>query len=114
MFKLKEDNAFWWPVTVEVPVDGRHVKQRFKAHFLLIEQDEIDGYVADATDDELADADLLTRVLISWQGVTDDDGNALEFVDDIRVKLLKIPYVRIGLIKAYFEAVAGGRRRKNS
>ena len=114
MFKLKDNKDFWWPVTVAVPVDGRHAKHKFRGQFLLIDQEEIDGYVEDANDDEAGDLDLLSRVLIGWEGVADDDGNPIEFSDEVRDKLLKIPYVRLGLIKAYFEAVAGGRRRKNS
>ncbi len=114
MFKLKEDKRFWWPVKVDVPVDGRHATHKFQAHFLLLDQDEIDETLGgDYDDDDSADRDLLRKVLVDWKQVADEDGNAIEFSDEARDRLLRIPYVRVALVRAYFQAIAG-RRKKNS
>lgn len=113
MFKIKKDNRFWWPVKVDVPVDGRHATHEFSAHFVLLDQDEIDETLGgEYNEDESADRDLLRKVLVGWKQVANEDGNEIEFSDEARDRILKIPYVRIALVRAYFKAIAG-RRQKN-
>ncbi len=60
--------------------------------------------------------DLPDRVLVGWKRVKDESGtNDEPFTPENRAKMLQIPYVRMALLKAYYEASQGqGAERKNS
>lgn len=111
MFKLEEQKNIKWPVTVNIPCDGgRTTKGEFTAHFELLPQDEFREIYAQ---DNASDEDLLRRVLTGWDGVADADGQPIEYNEDTREMMIRIPYVRAAMITAYLECSHGKAARKN-
>ncbi len=108
MFQIASKNTCKWPVTVLVPQDGgKRGKQTFTAEFALLapERERM------LKNGDIADEDFLREVLVGWSGVADADAADLPFSDEAHDKLIAIPYVRAALIEAYFDFVAGGRRK---
>jgi hypothetical protein len=113
MFKIAEAPlTYTWPVTVSIPANGgKYTKATLTAEFQALDQDRIDAIIGGEAE---IDADLLTECLVGWKGVQDADGAELPVSDEGRVRLLKIPYVRSALVRAFFESISGGAaRRKN-
>ena len=108
MFQIATKTTCKWPGTVLVPQDGgKRGKQTFTAEFALL-PDERSRALRNG---EISDDDFLREVLVGWSGVADADGADLPFSDEARDRLIAIPYVRVALIEAYFDFVAGGRRK---
>jgi hypothetical protein len=105
MFKLDQDPTFEWPVKVDVPTGGSHTQHKFSAHFRRLTQEQIKELSSES------DEGFLREALAGWDGVVDDDGNAVSFTEANRDRLLQIPEARIALFHAYFEAI-GGRHGK--
>lgn len=118
MFVFEENPEFDWPVRVEIPVDGGFVWQEFKARFKTLPEADVlakDEY----TDLEAfltSEVDRIAKVLVGWEGVrVEGGGRDLLFNEANRDKLLKMRNVRIGVTRAYLEAVVEGKQReKNS
>ncbi len=105
-----------WPVVISKPVDGGRVqKHEVTMDFVLLSQREIDDQVeASRASGESADVDILHRVLRGMGGFKDHAGNPIPYSEEMRDKVLRIPYVRIAFINAYFQAAAGQKAaRKN-
>lgn len=111
MFKLEEQKNVKWPVTVNIPRDGgRTTKAEFTAHFELLPQTEFrEIYEQENASDE----DLVRRVLTGWDGVADADGQPIEYNEDAREMMIRIPYVRAAMVSAYLECSHGKAARKN-
>lgn len=110
MFKLAEKKTITWPVTVSIPQDGgRTAKATFPVEFALLEQPEAEKVIAES-------GDLLDAQVVGWPGgaVQDADGADMPFSEDNKAKLLRVPYVRVGLFMALGE-INNGRAaaRKN-
>lgn len=100
----------WWPVTVQIPQDeGKTRAEVFDAQLEILAQDEHDDLLSQG-------ADLLERVLCGWKRVKTEDGaDDVPFTPETKRALLAISYVRVGLLKAYYEAFQGRKaERKNS
>lgn len=120
-FKVGSNRKVWWPVEVNVPVDGGKADvQKFEAQFEVVPQKQADEIVSGAADDK----DLLARVLLGLRQekkketdedapIQDESGNPLAF-EAAKALMLDEPYVRAGLYAAYWAAANGGGRRKNS
>jgi hypothetical protein len=105
MFVLSADRATWWPVTIKVPQDGgTFVDHEISARFRLLPKEEIEAGVGSETA-------LLERVVVDWQGVQSEGGEAIAFSEARRGELLAVPYVRAGLLAAYLECWHGSRRK---
>jgi hypothetical protein len=115
MFKIEEPASYTWPVEVFCPRDGgKFVKATFTAEFKTLPQQDIDRIIADLRDGN-PDADFATECIAGWNGVQDADGAELAYSDEAKAKLLNIPYVRNGVVTAFFKSLNGGaNRRKNS
>ncbi|SFJ04226.1 hypothetical protein [Nitrosomonas sp. Nm34] len=112
MFKIEDQpKLVEWPVSVNVPQDGGKIKKNtFTAEFELITQEELDAIYKDGG----TDVDLLRQVLFNCTGVCDAEGKPIDFNDDLRDKLINIPYVRSALVAAYVECSHGkAAARKN-
>ncbi len=104
MFKLAQVEKVWWPVVIQMPVDGGKTrKHEIQVQFHLQNQDETDQTIAERT----GDAEFFCGVILDWKQVCDEDGQPIEFSIDACRKLVKIKYVRAALVKAYQEASYG-------
>lgn len=107
-FVLTTNRTVKWPVTVKVPRDGGSTAdQKFTAVFEILDKDQIDGLCPEKIDEA-----LLARAFVGWDGIKDEAGNAVEFSEDTKAAVIKIPFVCLALLQAYGEA-ANGRRAKN-
>lgn len=107
MFKVAQIKKVDWPVDVKVPQDGGAVrKQRFTAKLEILSNEEFER--------ELMNGDVLERTLVGiGADCCDEDGQPLEFNEETKAALLRIPYVRVALMEAVQQAHAGRAAAKN-
>ena len=119
MFKLQDDTELLiknWPVVIGVPQDeGRIAKHEIRADFHVLPQAEIEELMeASREGGGSVDADTLRRVVRRVHDVADAEGKPMDYTPELLERMIQIPYVRIALITAYFEAAAGKKaKRKN-
>lgn len=107
--KIIRNPVFTAPVKVMVPSDGGQREQQFTARFramTLSEQAEFDTSSANGTNE------MLRSIVIGWDGLTDEDGEAFEFSSANLGTLIDLAYVRFALSRAYFDATSGVRAAK--
>ena len=107
MFKLTEQQEYWWPVTVSFPKDGSFTKHTFTALFRVIPTTQVADLARDDPRKILADA------LIGWKDIVDDDHNEIPYSEEVRDQLLDNPFATRALAEALANSVSG-RREKNS
>jgi len=116
MFKIAASRTIAWPVVIPVPQDGGRVQKfEIQAEFLMLLKSSLDEVTSAArSDGDDGDLALLREVLVGWSRVCDEAGNPIEFNAEARDALIDIPYVRLALLKSYFEASSGSAAsRKN-
>lgn len=141
-FVLDNSHEFTWPVKVPVPIEGRHKTFQFKARFKHVTperrleiledfQEEAKArnqrLLADEAENAADDAeteiekehptfeqDLLSEVLIGFEGINDTSGEPVEFSEASRDALLQNDFARTALLKAYMAALNGRVSEKNS
>ena len=116
MFKIVEVPSIKWPVKIKIPKDGgTFTAATFTGEFVAMAQEEIDIALEQNRDGTL-DSGFAGDVLCGWTDgqVQDTDGSPLPYSDENKKKLLRMPYVRRGVVESFFDAVGGGAaRRKN-
>lgn len=116
MFRLEESHEFDWPVDIRKPVGvDERGRPKFETHrmvatFRALPLDEAAG--AMEADGETPREPLMERVLIGWDGIADEAGEALPCTPENVRKLCRIGYVGAALTEAYFRALTG-RSEKN-
>lgn len=104
MFKIVDHPEFTHDVPVLVPIDGGHREEKFKCRFRLASEEETaELSVIDAG------KPFLRRVIVQIFDVVDEAGEALVWSDELRERLIDLPFVRAGLARAYFAAIAKAR-----
>lgn len=104
-FILKEKRTVWWPVAINMPVDGGGTQQHVcNSELEILEQDEYDQL-----SEQRDDVKFCMRVVRTLGAdITDEAGVPLDSSEDTKRKLFKSAgYVRIGFIEAYHEMVTG-------
>ena len=111
-FKLDQSGTYKWPVTVEVPVDyGRREKHKFDGEFKRMTQSRIKELIELVASGDLSDVDVVKEVLVGWEGIEDDEGNELKFSQAKLKQLLEVPMVATAIGKAFFNSIAGAKRK---
>ena len=107
-FRLAKKRTVKWPVTIQIPADGGKVTPAtITAEFEVLDTEEIDRVGNEG-------GDVLSRALIGWHGVADEDGNDIPFTEENKKSFLGITYVRAALYNAYAEVQQGrAAARKN-
>lgn len=101
MLKLHSQGlTFTHPVKVYVPSDGGHVEQEFKATFRVVDTDKISS-----VDTLESETDLLKEIVVGLDDIVGDDGEKLPFSNELRDKLIALPFVHRPLLTAYLAAV---------
>lgn len=103
MLKIAANPEFTHAVTVRVPVDGGHAEQTFKARFRVVPWSELATVENDP-------AEQARRILVGWEGIVDDEERQIPYSDAMRDQLLDMMFVRVPLLRAYVDAVAGAKR----
>lgn len=112
MFRVVPRTEVWWPVVIEVPVDGGKTEpHECEALFALLPAEELDR----AKDETRDDIEFLARVVRGWRQVAGETGEPLACTDEERRRLFGITYVRMPFLNAFFAANSGrAASRKNS
>lgn len=94
-FKIIKNPIFTATAKIVIPGDDAPLEQTVGVRFRYGEW--VEG---------LTDVQFLSNIVIDMFDLTDEAGNAVKFAD-VRDDLFAMPFVRGGLAKAYFEALAG-------
>ena len=116
MLKLAAKNSYKRAVKVDVPLDmGKIERQSFTVEFKRLSASETRDLVEEFSADKgVSDEDLMRRYLIGWEGVTDDNGDAVEYTNAALDLLMDVVYIRKALVNAFVEDVFGKEAiRKN-
>ncbi len=102
MFKLVSEPTFRHKVRVPVPVNGGHSDQTMEATFRVLPPEMVEGF--DLTRGE-SSTEFLRTAIVELHDIADDAGQPLTWCDEVLDQVLRLPYARIALARAYFEAV---------
>jgi hypothetical protein len=106
-FVVTKEPRFTHPVTVQVPVDGGHREEKFKATFRVISTDKLAEFDLDT---EKGSRDMLVEVIIKLDELVDEQQQPVPYSDELRDALIAVPYVRNALGKTYFAALGKAAR----
>lgn len=115
MFKLDQNENFWFPVSLELTGDeGKKLRMDFDAQFKRIAQSEITALLhreegeAPPTDQQIVDA-----VFVGWRKVQDADGAELPVNAENRTRLLDTFPVRREVVRAWLKSIGIEGKAKN-
>ncbi len=112
MFILKQSESYFWPVTIEFPVDGgKFKKETFEAEFKRISESRIKEATKMVSEESLTDVDFAKEVLVGWKSVHDENGNEVPFSPATKSQLLDLPLVSRAIVFAFFESLSGAKRK---
>jgi hypothetical protein len=103
MLKLSQRPKFRHKVTARVPIDGGFREEVFGCTFQLASDPD-----ASLAGDTLKEA-FLRDIIVELHDLADDKGNAIEYSHEVRDAALALPWARMALLSAYFEAILGAR-----
>lgn len=101
MFKVATDPTFTHAVEVMVPVDGGFDKQVFKATFRVLDDEDQPNLSTVAGSTE-----FLRRVVTHMDELAGADDKPVPYSDELRDRLLRVPYVQAALVRTYVAAVS--------
>jgi acyl-coenzyme A thioesterase PaaI-like protein len=112
MFKLQDHAEYDWPVEIHQPTDGgEKLVAKCTIRFRAASQDDQDAY----SDRRISETEFARKIIVGWgKDVADEEGVSLEFNDENRDRLLKVPYVRGSIVMTYLKSVSGLAQAKNS
>jgi hypothetical protein len=108
MLKITARPQWTHNVTISVPVNGGFENQDCRVTYGLFDEDSIEPT---ATPDPMV---LLRGMVIRIDELADDDGKPLEWNDQVRDLVFKLPFVQTGLIRGYYRSVTGAREGNSS
>ncbi|MFZ6644419.1 phage tail assembly chaperone [Undibacterium sp. TJN25] len=112
MFVIATTPTFTVPVRVDIIGDNNKTKTSiFKAKFLRLEQNEMDEMRDAINDKTMTDQQVVDKVLVGWEDVTDAAGQPVEFTPDNLTALLAIFPTRHSIVRTYFDTVSGSKRK---
>lgn len=114
MFAIVKNPIYSWPVEVSLPdpaKPGKWKTHSFIGHFKKLSDQEFRDALEPMTDATLPPAErvdreneFIQRVLVGWEGITDEDGTPLPFNTDQVEAVLNLTEVRSGLFEAAFNS----------
>lgn len=111
MFKLDQNNFYTWPVKVELPDDGgKFTVHTFDAQFKRITQLRIAEITKLAEEGNITDIELANEVLVGWKGIMEGE-TEIPFSEQAKEKLLALALVPKAIIVAFFDSLAGAKRK---
>lgn len=112
MFVLKQSDSYFWPVSIEFPVDGgKFKKETFEAEFKRISESRIKEATKQVSDGELTDLDFAKEILVGWKNVSDENGNDIPYLESTKAQLLDLPLVSRSIVMSFFESLSGAKRK---
>jgi hypothetical protein len=127
MFVLDQSDSYFWPVSIELPENGKKKAFVFDAEFKRLPQDEVedlrqrhsiqikrivaamDSYseseglgISDAGDET---RDLCDAVLCGWAKVTDAAGEAVPFTEATKRRMYQVQGAPAAIFDAWIESL---------
>lgn len=106
MFKIIEDPQFTEDVKVDVPAGDGWTQQILRTRFRALPISEVRAI--DEAEGEALTV-LLDRIVVRFENIVDSTGDPLPGDGEWRARMLDYPFVRAGLIRAYYAAQSGLR-----
>lgn len=106
MFTVTKEPRFTHDVTARVPTDGGFREETCKATFRVIDPEEAGAFDLMTTEGSTG---FLKRVVVRIEDIADAEGKPIEWSDDVRDAVLRLPWARSALARTYFSAVAGAK-----
>lgn len=106
MFKLQKDPQFTHDVPVFIPCDDGFDEQKLRTRFRALGDETLAKFPYETNEDIKA---VLRAVIVRFEDVVDDDGEAIPMTDALREDLIGRPYVREALATAYGRAMVKSR-----
>ena len=106
MFVIDQNPEFSRKVKIMVPVNGGHEQQDFTATFRVVPVDEAAKFDLSKGAGIL---DLLRLVLVRCDDSVGVDKQPVPWNDQVRERLLSLPYTRSPMLAEYFAAINGER-----
>lgn len=106
MFKLVENPTFTHKVSVQVPCDGGHRSETFKATYRVMKIDEIAAF--DLNDGD-SSVDFLRAVVVRLDDIATETGEPISYSDEVLNAVMALPYARTALALGYFDAIGKAR-----
>lgn len=103
MLKLAKRPEWTHEVTISVPVDGGFENQTCRVRFRLIDDADLDPT------DPNNPIPMLRSVVVRIDDLVDEAGQPLDWNDKVRDAVFAMPFVQVGLVKAYWRSVTGAR-----
>ncbi|HEX5486497.1 MAG TPA: hypothetical protein VFX23_10925 [Limnobacter sp.] len=113
VFKLSLSKSYYTPVVVEIPTDGgRFDKFTFDAEFARLDRKSFNALIEEHRTGNKTDEDLISKVLVGWKGIKDDDDNDLPFSESGKeIVFNAAPQVLPALVKTFFGSLASVREK---
>lgn len=115
MLKISLTDQPTFTATVEVRFDVVH---RFKVTFRVLDDETMSAITRqhgqpdpDAAWIAEGDKQLLRQAWIGWDDIVDLDRQPIPFSDSARERLMSIIPIRVAVITAYYDNLAGARRK---
>lgn len=102
MFKIAKNPQFTHSIPVLVPVDNGHEERPLKVRFRVLPIDDVNQH--DPRTSEGTEA-FLRAVVVRFEDVVDENGELMPSDDTLTSQMLALPYIRIALVKGYYDAV---------
>jgi hypothetical protein len=96
MFTLQKNPTFKTTARIIVPTDEGDVEQTMGVKFRLMSDDA----------NQMDVVQFLRDCVLSMDDIVDDAGKPLTYDAELREAMLAVPFVRVGLMRAYWAAVS--------
>lgn len=106
MLRVTQSRQVWWPVTVNVPVDGGQTEPfEIRVLFELMDTHQVEAHRQAGT----PDVEVLASWAKGWEGVADEQGNLLPFSPENLAAVARVPYIGRAMVVALLQASAGAK-----
>lgn len=106
MFKVNSNPTFTHEVEIKTPVDGGFKTETIKTTFRLLPDDVTLSF---NTRDPEGQKDFVRAIVVKMDGLVDEKDKPLDYNDELRDRVIAIPYVRQGMFNAYVRAISAAR-----
>lgn len=111
-FKLKVSETYTAPVTVEIPTNGgKFEKQTFIAEFKRLNRTALREIIQAAADRSRDDREIVDDVLVGWSGITDENGDELEFTPENADRVFEVVQVVPAIVSAFFATITSAKEK---
>ncbi len=122
-FILDQDPTFKWPVSFDVPVDGRHELKKFEGEFRRLGQSRVNAITGEIqarmvamqagedASEMISDQSIADEVLVGWSGILDRDGDEVPFSEGVKRRLLDVEAVAAAIVTAWGDSLRGAKRK---